>query len=147
MDANVNDNDSAPTRNVSAERNTNTPTSMPTTRVYNNPFSNNDDDEDFGISSYVKDSADTQTLVKHKVKTDQSRNDISQQELMRRQRLSSLNMNIRSIEHIEELENQPAYKRMGLNIFNNEEQQLSSYSSNKDKGIRESNSFLHDNVD
>lgn len=147
MDGNVNDNDSAPTRNVSAERNTNTPTSMPTTRVYNNPFSNNDDDEDFGISSYVKDSADTQTLVKHKVKTDQSRNDISQQELMRRQRLSSLNMNIRSIEHIEELENQPAYKRMGLNIFNNEEQQLSSYSSNKDKGIRESNSFLHDNVD
>jgi cell division protein FtsZ len=132
---------------VSAERNTNTPASMPTTRVYNNPFSNNDDDEDFGISSYVKDSADTQTLVKHKVKTDQSRNDISQQELMRRQRLSSLNMNIRSIEHIEELENQPAYKRMGLNIFNNEEQQLSSYSSNKDKGIRESNSFLHDNVD
>lgn len=147
MDGNVNDNDSAPTRNVSAERNTNTPTPMPTTRVYNNPFSNNDDDEDFGISSYVKDSADTQTLVKHKVKTDQSRNDISQQELMRRQRLSSLNMNIRSIEHIEELENQPAYKRMGLNIFNNEEQQLSSYSSNKDKGIRESNSFLHDNVD
>ena len=147
MDGNVNDNDSAPTRNVSAERNTNTPTTMPTTRVYNNPFSNNDDDEDFGISSYVKDSADTQTLVKHKVKTDQSRNDISQQELMRRQRLSSLNMNIRSIEHIEELENQPAYKRMGLNIFNNEEQQLSSYSSNKDKGIRESNSFLHDNVD
>ena len=147
MDGNLNDNDSAPTRNVSAERNTNTPTSMPTTRVYNNPFSNNDDDEDFGISSYVKDSADTQTLVKHKVKTDQSRNDISQQELMRRQRLSSLNMNIRSIEHIEELENQPAYKRMGLNIFNNEEQQLSSYSSNKDKGIRESNSFLHDNVD
>lgn len=147
MDGNVNDNDSAPTRNVSAERNTNTSTSMPTTRVYNNPFSNNDDDEDFGISSYVKDSADTQTLVKHKVKTDQIRNDISQQELMRRQRLSSLNMNIRSIEHIEELENQPAYKRMGLNIFNNEEQQLSSYSSNKDKGIRESNSFLHDNVD
>jgi hypothetical protein len=37
---------------------------------------------------------------------------------------------------------------MGLNIFNdNEEQELSSYSSNKDKGLRESNSFLHDNVD
>jgi hypothetical protein len=95
----------------------------------------------------VKDSADTQTLVKHKVKTDQDRSDISQQELLRRQRLSSLNMNFRSMAHIEEMENQPAYKRMGLNIFNNEEQQLSSYSSNKDKGLRESNSFLHDNVD
>ena len=67
--------------------------------------------------------------------------------MLRRQRLASLNMNFRSIEHIEELETQPAYKRMGLNIFNKEEQQLSTYSSNKDKGLRESNSFLHDNVD
>ena len=141
-----NTNDVNPVRSTtSSERNVNTTT--PTTRVYNNPFNNNDDDEDFGITSYVKDSADTQTLVKHKVKTDQDRSDISQQELLRRQRLSSLNMNFRSMAHIEEMENQPAYKRMGLNIFNNDEQQLSSYSSNKDKGLRENNSFLHDNVD
>jgi cell division protein FtsZ len=56
-------------------------------------------------------------------------------------------MNFRSIAHIEEFENQPAYKRMGLNFANDEEQQLSSYSSNKEKGLRETNSFLHDNVD
>ena len=141
-----NDNGYTPTRNTSSERNVNTTT--PTTRVYNNPFNNNDDDEDFGITSYVRDSADTQTLVRHKVKTEQEKNEVNQQEMLRRQRLASLNMNFRSIEHIEEMENQPAYKRMGLNIFNKEEQQqLSTYSSNKDKGIRESNSFLHDNVD
>lgn len=138
-----------PARNTSSERNApQTPASTPTTRVYNNPFSNNDDDEDYGITSYVKDSADTQTLVRHKVKPQQANNTISQEELLRRQRLASLNMNFRSMKHIEEMENEPAYKRMGLNVFGNkEEQQLSSYSSNKEKGIRESNSYLHDNVD
>ena len=134
-----------PGRNTSFERNVNTTT--PTTRVYNNPFNNNDDDEDFGITSYVRDCADTQTLVKHKVKPEQEKSTVNQQEMLRRQRLSSLNMNFRSMEHIEEMENQPAYKRMGLNIFNNEEQQLSTYSSNKERGLRETNSFLHDNVD
>ena len=96
----------------------------------------------------MRDSADTQTLVRHKVKTEQDKAAVNQQEMLRRQRLSSLNMNFRSISQIEELENQPAYKRMGVNVFNNnEEQQLSSYSSNREKGLRESNSFLHDNVD
>lgn len=138
-----------PARNTSSERNVpQTPASTPTTRVYNNPFSNNDDDEDYGITSYVRDSADTQTLVRHKVKTEQQKSAISQEEMLRRQRLASLNMNFRSMKHIEEMENEPAYRRMGLNVFGNkEEQQLSSYSSNKEKGIRESNSYLHDNVD
>ncbi len=137
-----------PTRNTGTSSDRNVNTTTPTTRVYNNPFNNNDDDEDYGITSYVRDSADTQTLVKHKVKTEQENAEVSKQEMLRRQRLSSLNMNFRSIAHIEEMENEPAYKRMGVNIFNdNEEQQLSSYSSNKEKGLRESNSFLHDNVD
>lgn len=145
MDRNFNA--TAPKQNQNAssdERRTGTQTS----RVYDNPFRNNDDNDDFGITSYVRDSADTQTMVQHKVKTEQQKNEISQQEMLRRQRLSSLNMNFRSLSHIEEMENQPAYKRMGINVFGNkEEQQLSSYSSNKDKGLRESNSFLHDNVD
>lgn len=117
-----------------------------TSRVYNNPFNNSDDDEDFGIKSYVRDTADTQTMVKHDVKKDQ-KNQLSQQEVLRRQRLSSLN-NFRSISYIEELENQPAYKRKGLNItVNDEEQELSNYSFNKGRGISENNSYLHDNVD
>lgn len=114
-------------------------------RVYNNPFNNNDDDG--GLSSYIKNSGDTatQTMVKHEIKKD---NALTQQEQMRRQRLSSLNMNLRSLSNIERLENQPAYKRMGINLSaDDENKELSNYSSNKDKGLRENNSYLHDNVD
>ena len=135
-----------PIQNTSSERYANP--YQPTTRVYDNPFNNNDEDDNLGITSYVKDSTDTQTIVQHKVNTKQEKDALSQQEMMRRQRLSSLNMNFRSMTNIEELENQPAYKRIGVNISNNTDyQELSSYSSSKDKGLRESNSFLHDNVD
>ncbi len=147
MDRNLNNNNNNnPIQNTSSERISNP--YQPTTRIYDNPFRGNDDDDSLGITSYVKDAVDTQTIVEHKVKTEQERQNVSQEEMLRRQRLSSLNMNFRSMANIEELENQPAYKRMGINISNDsEEQQLSTYSSSKDKGLRESNSFLHDNVD
>lgn len=145
MSRNV-DNNNNMSRPTSSERNVNP--YQPTTRVYDNPFNNNDDDDNLGITSYVRDSADTQTMVQHKVKTEPDKSAMSQQEMMRRQRLSSLNMNFRSMANIEEYENQPAYKRLGINLNNDtEEQQLSAYSSSKDRGLRESNSFLHDNVD
>lgn len=145
MSRNV-DNNNNMSRPTSSERNVNP--YQPTTRVYDNPFNNNDDDDNLGITSYVRDSADTQTMVQHKVKTEPDKSAMSQQEMMRRQRLSSLNMNFRSMANIEEYENQPAYKRLGINLSNDtEEQQLSAYSSSKDRGLRESNSFLHDNVD
>lgn len=119
----------------------------PTTRVYNNPFGNDDEDEDLQIRTYsTKDAAETQTMVKHETKKDTS--DMSQQEMLRRKRLASLNMNFRTMSNIEQLENQPAYKRMGVNInTNTDNQELSSYSSNIEKGLRENNSYLHDNVD
>lgn len=151
-----NEDDDVMSRNVDNNNNLSRPTSsernvnpyQPTTRVYDNPFNNNDDDDNLGITSYVRDSADTQTMVQHKVKTEPDKSAMSQQEMMRRQRLSSLNMNFRSMANIEEYENQPAYKRLGINLNNDtEEQQLSAYSSSKDRGLRESNSFLHDNVD
>ncbi len=142
LDRNYNNNNTA--NHTSNERGANS--TAPTVRVFNNPFNNNDDDDD-GTSSYVRNAADTQTMVQHKVKHDQ-KNGMDQQEMLRRQRLSSLNMNFRSLSHIEEMENQPAYKRMGINIFGDKnEEQLSNYSSNIDKGLRETNSFLHDNVD
>lgn len=151
-----NEDDDVMSRNVDNNNNLSRPTSsernvnpyQPTTRVYDNPFNNNDDDDNLGITSYVRDSADTQTMVQHKVMTVPDKSAMSQQEMMRRQRLSSLNMNFRSMANIEEYENQPAYKRLGINLNNDtEEQQLSAYSSSKDRGLRESNSFLHDNVD
>lgn len=143
LDRNYNNNNTA--NHASNERGANS--TAPTVRVFNNPFNNNDDDDDDGTSSYVRNATDTQTMVQHKVKHDK-KNGMDQQEMLRRQRLSSLNMNFRSLSHIEEMENQPAYKRMGINIFDDKnEEQLSNYSSNIDKGLRETNSFLHDNVD
>lgn len=146
LNAGNNFNNQRPQQNTSVENVPNT--TIQTSRVYENPFSNDDDDDDTLIRSYVKDKYDTQTMVKPKVQTER-KPELNQQEMMRRQRLASLNMNFRSMENIEQLETQPAYKRMGVNIFdkNENEQELSTYSSNKDKGLRERNSFLHDNVD
>ncbi len=124
-------------------------TSTPSVKTYShsNPFTNDDDDEYFEIKSFVKDSAETQVAVKHEVETKQ-KNDISQQEKLRRERLSSLTMNYRSMSNIEKYENQPAYMRKGLNMSSDsQDQELSNYSFNKGKGISENNSFLHDNVD
>ncbi len=134
-------------RDTSSEKRV--PDVVPTSRVFDNPFSDDDEEEDFGVRSFVKDSAATQvqTVKKHEVKPEQKKQDLSQEEQLRRKRLSSLNMNFRSMACIEELESQPAYMRRGLNITPKEEQELSSYSSNKKRGISENNSYLHDNVD
>lgn len=119
-------------------------TATQSTRVYNNPFNNNDDEEDIGgIKTYVKDVADTQTMVKQEVKKEQKQ--LSQQEIIRRQRLASLNNFTMS--DIERLESQPAYMRRGMNVNDDNEQKISNYTFNKGKGISENNSYLHDNVD
>ena len=55
--------------------------------------------------------------------------------------------------HIDEIEKQPAYKRMGINLDETEKDDASisrtSLNSNDDDDIefRSNNSFLHDNVD
>ena len=114
---------------------------------HKNPFTADDEEEDFGIKSFVNDCAETETVVKHKVKTEQ-KNEISQQEKLRRERLASLTMNYRSMSNIEKFENQPAYMRRGINIStDNQEQELSNLSFSKNNGISENNTFLHDNVD
>ncbi|MBE6343002.1 MAG: cell division protein FtsZ [Lentimicrobiaceae bacterium] len=136
-------NDGITTHRVETERKIDTATQ--TSRVYHNPFNNNDDDEDLGgVKTYVRDAADTQTIVKHEVKKDQQ-NQLSQKEILRRQRLTSLNNFTMS--DIERLESQPAYMRRGVSVNDDNEQELSTYSFNKGKGISENNSFLHDNVD
>lgn len=117
-----------------------------TVRKHDNPFKRDDDDE-IVIKSYPKDSVETQTIVRHEVQTEQ-KNDISQQERLRRERLASLTMNYKSMSNIEKYENQPAYMRRGVNIsMDNQEQELSKLSFNRDNGISENNLFLHDNID
>ena len=58
----------------------------------------------------------------------------------------SFNTDFKNQTNLENLENVPAYARMGLNIAK-EDNELSSYSVNKESGLREENSFLHDNID
>ena len=58
----------------------------------------------------------------------------------------SFNTDFRNQSDLENFENIPAYARMGMNIAN-DDKELSRYSVDKESGLREENSFLHDNVD
>ena len=53
---------------------------------------------------------------------------------------------------VDELEKEPAYKRMGVDLentanFNNQSRMSLGTDSNDDIQLRSNNSFLHDNVD
>ena len=57
-----------------------------------------------------------------------------------------------NLSRIEEMERQPAYKRLGFDLSESEEQDPPSSlsldnDSNDDIQLRSNNSFLHDNVD
>ena len=71
----------------------------------------------------------------------------------RREQLKKFNYSFNSnLSKIEEIEKQPAYKRMGLEIENETNQNQSSQmtidkDSNDEVQLRSNNSFLHDNVD
>ncbi len=146
LERNSNDNYSS-TRDSGSDRDATPESTITHVTKHKNPFAADEDEEDFGIKSYVTDCAETETIVKHKVQTEQ-KNEISKQEKLRRERLTSLTMNFRSMSNIEKFENQPAYMRRGINIsMDNQEQELSNLSFNKNNGISENNSFLHDNVD
>ena len=108
--------------------------SAPTIKRYDNPFTSDDDDVDVpGFKNMVA------------TKPAQTKQ-LDQKELLRRQRFMSFNTDFKNQTNLENLENVPAYARMGMNIAK-EDHELSSYSVNKESGLREENSFLHDNVD
>lgn len=142
--------------NIPLERNVNVEEPMAVSektqsKGYHNPFTqDNDDDDDLGIKTYIKDNINDETQVAVKpiitAKKEQTE-ELTQQEIMRRQRLSFLSMGFKSMSNIEEMETQPAYKRMGIKFSEDNDSDLSSYSSDKEKGLRENNSFLHNNVD
>ena len=108
--------------------------SAPSVKRFDNPFTSEDDDVDVpGIKNMVE----TKTVQTKK---------LDQKEMMRRQRFMSFNTDFKSQSILENLENIPAYARMGLNIAK-DDNEISHYSVNKESGLREENSFLHDNVD
>lgn len=106
----------------------------PSVKRYDNPFTADDDDVDVpGFKNMVATKpAPTKQL--------------DQKEMLRRQRFMSFNTDFKSMTNLENLENIPAYARMGVNITK-EDNEISHYSVNKESGLREENSFLHDNVD
>ena len=108
--------------------------SAPSVKKFDNPFASDDDDVDVpGIKNMVE----TKTAPVKK---------LDQKEMLRRQRFMSFNTDFKSQSALENLENIPAYARMGLNIAKKDDE-ISHYSVDKESGLREENSFLHDNVD
>lgn len=103
-------------------------------KKFDNPFTSDDDDVDVpGFKNMVQ------------TKPAQTKQ-LDQKEMLRRQRFMSFNTDFKSQSNIENYENIPAYARMGVNLADNDKE-LSHYSVNKESGLREENSFLHDNVD
>lgn len=123
--------------------NDNTP-SAPSVKRFDNPFSSDDDDID--VPGF-KNMSDNQAVTAVKVETKPAQTkQLDQKEILRRQRFMSFNTDFRNQSDLESFENIPAYARMGMNIVN-DDKELSRYSVDKESGLREENSFLHDNVD
>ena len=78
---------------------------------------------------------------------------INQQNEKRKEQLKQFNHTFKNnLSRIEEMERQPAYKRLGFDLSESEEQDPPSSlsldnDSNDDIQLRSNNSFLHDNVD
>ena len=118
--------------------------SAPSPRRFDNPFNNDDDDVD--VPGF-RNMTGNQSVMTMKVETKPAQTkQLDQKEIMRRQRFMSFNTDPRSLAAIESMENIPAYARMDMK-FDNETNELSDYTIDKETGLRENNSFLHDNVD
>ncbi len=79
---------------------------------------------------------------------------LSERTELRKKQMKEFNYKFKNkASHIDEIEKQPAYKRMGINLDETEKDDASisrtSVNSNDDDDIefRSNNSFLHDNVD
>ena len=118
-------------------------TPSPSIRKFDNPFVSDDDVDVPGFRNM----SDNQAVTSQKVETKPSQTkQLDQKELLRRQRFMSFNTDFRNLSNLENYENIPAYARMGVNI-DNDDKEISSYSVNKETGLREENSFLHTKVD
>lgn len=86
-------------------------------------------------------------------KTDESIEEQLKKSKERILRLKELSMKLRTSNGLQELENEPAYKRKQMplqNVPHSSESQVSRFTLNTEEGITEirpNNSFLHDNVD
>ena len=86
-------------------------------------------------------------------KTDESIEEQLRKSKERILRLKDLSMKLRTTNGLQELENEPAYKRKQLSLNDvphSSESQVSRFTLSNDEGIteiRQKNNFMHDNVD
>jgi len=120
-------------------------TATPSVRHYDNPFSSNDDD-DVDVPSFKDMTApDVITAKKIEVKPVQI-HQYDEKEEMRRARLAGLTMNMKSQRGIENMENVPAYARLGIDI-NAKQEELSHTTIKKNTGLSEDNAYINVDVD
>jgi cell division protein FtsZ len=92
-------------------------------------------------------------LSEDEYKTDETMEEQLRKSKERILRLKDLSMKLRSTSGLQELENEPAYKRKQMNLKevpHSSESQVSRFTLSNEDGqteIRPNNSFLHDNVD
>ena len=125
--------------------------SKPQVKIYENPFSNNKDDDSFEISNRTNlgfeakhEVAEIETLTLEEPKEKV----YDPKEELKRNRLSALSLNFKTQKGLEELERQPAYMRRNANYEEDiqVEEEVSQYSASS-KGISTENSYLHQGVD
>lgn len=122
--------------------------STPQVTRFESPFSQqNDDDNDYGVK--IEDKASTNTLVIHDVKTEKKpMTQTEREEIIRRERMKQLSNLVRS-KGFEELQKEPAYKRKGLVLDANIEDEINTSRTVMTKdGLKiGGNTFFNDNVD
>ncbi len=122
--------------------------STPQFTRYESPFSQqNDDDNDYGVK--IEDKTSTNTLVIHEVKTEKKpMTQAEKEEIMRRERMRQLSNIVRS-KGFAELQSEPAYKRKGLILDANIEDEINTSRTVMTKdGLKiGGNTFFNDNVD
>jgi len=116
-------------------------TATPSIRKYDNPFVNDDDDVDVPT---VKNMSSTATAVE--VKPAQKKQ-VDLREELRRKRLIDLGMSFKTQQGLENMENIPAYARLGLDINSKESEELSRVSVSKTSGLSEDNTYINVDVD
>ena len=123
--------------------------SKPSVKHFDNPFREDNDNDGFEITSRIitHEELETKQEVKADVITlEEPKKTIDPKAELKKQRLRALSMNFWTQKGLEELENQPAYMRRNVDISENEDNNLSHYTSSKN-GLSSENSFLHKDVD
>lgn len=114
-------------------------TATPSVKRYDNPFRNDDDDVDVpSVRNMAETAVEVKTVQKKQVDT---------REELRRKRLHDLGMSFQTQQGLENMENVPAYARLGINIVSKNEEELSHVSVNKLSGLSEDNSYINVDVD